>query len=621
MQFSFPIAFWLLWLLPALVGFGVWAHRRRQRAVEAFAAASLLGELMPEVSRGRQAIKLGLRILVLTLLILAAAGPRWGFQWEDIERKGVDIVLAVDLSRSMLAQDIQPSRLERARREIRDLMDMMQGDRVGLVAFAGMAYVQVPLTLDYGAFEVFLDALDTDLVPMQGTDLGAAIDAAIKAFDPEARSSKAVILITDGEDNEGQGLAAAERAKEQEIRIFTVGVGAEGGAPIPEVEGGGFKKDRHGQMILSHLDEAGLQKIALVTGGAYVRSVSGDMDLEEIYLQDIRQRMEARTLSSTRQKRWEERFQWPLGVAALLLLMENLLSDRRRRPVIAPSLMGFLAMILLWSGPTVAAAAEGAPFTGSSLKKGWTSWQEGEEARKGGKEEAGGFFQKALEGFLGAQVEKPLDPRLDYNVGAAQYRVGNYEEAAKAYEKAARDPSLAHASLYNLGNARFQQGALEEAIQAYEQALTKKPNDPDTLHNLEYTREELRKRLEEAKKTAQQQQKQQQKQDPANSPPPQEGESPQQKPDPNAPPPKEGEQEQQPRQGRPEGQEESPASPDDKTLDAEGQAKEEPDPNAPEGQESELSEEEAQRLLDSLKEDRRRPQQGNPRQRSRGKDW
>ena len=224
---------------------------------------------------------------------VALAGPKYGYRWQEIRQQGVDIIIALDCSRSMTAADIQPTRLERAKREVFDLLAMLQGDRVGLVAFAGTAFLQCPLTLDYDAFNLFLNALSPDYLPVGGTDITGALATALDSFDPKSASDKAVILITDGENTgDGEPLKAAETLKEKKIKLFCIGVGGSDGVPIPE-PAGGFKKDRSGQIVLSRLDENTLKKMAVVTGGTYVRSVAGDMDLDAIYTDEIRRTMEA----------------------------------------------------------------------------------------------------------------------------------------------------------------------------------------------------------------------------------------------------------------------------------------------------------------------------------------
>ncbi len=322
----------LLWIVPLLILFYVGSFKSRDRLLRTFCSEpTLLPRLLCGVRRKRQGIKAALLVAVVTLSILALARPRWGFQWEEVKRRGVDIVVAVDLSQSMMASDVDPNRLERAKREIQDLLTMLQGDRIGLVAFAGSSFIQCPLTLDYGAFNIFLDGLAPDLIPVPGTAVARAIETSLSAFDPKLRTSKAVILITDGEDHAGDPLAAARKAKKAGVKIFTIGIGKRAGAPIPLAgPGGGFKKDRSGDLVLTRLDEETLKKIALTTGGAYVHSVTGDMDLQSIYLKGIREGMEQTELATSRKKRWMERFQWPLLAAVFVLLVEGFLREGER---------------------------------------------------------------------------------------------------------------------------------------------------------------------------------------------------------------------------------------------------------------------------------------------------
>ncbi len=319
-----------LWVIPVMVVFYVYAFRKRDKMLALFCGKELVGELVPDFKKGRRLIKALLILLGIMLGVFALTRPQWGFHWEEIKRVGVDVMVAIDVSESMLAEDVKPNRLERAKREVIDLIEMLEGDRIGLIAFAGTSFVQCPLTLDYGACKMFLDYIDTDLIPVPGTAIAEAIRTSLKSFNKRERKSKALILITDGEDHEGEPIDAAKEAKKEGIKIFTIGVGREGGAPIPLKGGsGGFKKDRKGDMIITHLDEITLQKIALETGGSYVRSVTGDMDLDKIYQEGIKQHVEQKQLKSTRKRRWEERFQWFIFFALLFVSVEFFVSERR----------------------------------------------------------------------------------------------------------------------------------------------------------------------------------------------------------------------------------------------------------------------------------------------------
>jgi len=320
----------LLWLLPLTAVALIVHYRQRKRAMMRFADEQLLLMLTGRELKGRRFVKGMLFLGGVALMIFALAGPRWGTHFQEVTQKGVDIMILVDVSPSMLVEDIKPNRLERARREILDFLRVVQGDRVGLVAFAGAAYVQCPLTLDYGALQMFLDALQPDLIPVPGTDLGAAIDTALSAYDFKAATDKVMLLITDGEDNEKRGIEVARRAADKGVKIFVFGMGDPSGGPIPSGKGqGGFRKDEEGRMILSKLDEEGLKDIASTTGGTYVRSVAGDLDLDILYFEGIKARTEAKTLKSGKIKVYEERFTIFLLAAFLFLLLEGLIPERR----------------------------------------------------------------------------------------------------------------------------------------------------------------------------------------------------------------------------------------------------------------------------------------------------
>ena len=320
-----------LWMLP-MTGFVlVVKHRRRRQSMERFAEPALMTRLTLDDHKGRRFVKGILILCALGILLLALAGPRWGNRYQEVSRKGVDIMFLVDVSRSMMVEDIKPNRLERARREIVDFIKVVEGDRIGLTAFAGAAFLQCPLTLDYAALEMFLSVLQPGIIPAPGTDIGVAIETGLSAFDFKIETDKVMLLITDGEDNEHRGLEAARNAARQGVKIFIFGIGEPTGGPVPAgSEQGGFTKDRDGKLVLSKLDERTLQDLASATGGGYVRSVAGDLDLDMLYFEGIKQKTEAQTLKSGKIRIYEERFNIFILAALLLLLVEELLEDKCR---------------------------------------------------------------------------------------------------------------------------------------------------------------------------------------------------------------------------------------------------------------------------------------------------
>jgi len=302
------------------------ADRARRRLVA--------DELVPKLARGfhapRRRLKAALQVAGLALVVVATAGPRVGSREVTMKRRGIDLVIALDVSRSMLAQDIPPSRLLRARREVSAFLDGLQGDRVALVAFAGDAYLACPLTLDYGAARLFLDVLDEKSVSRQGTNLGAAIRTSLSAFGEGEDKYRAIVLVTDGEDQGGDGIAAAEEAARRGIRVYTIGVGSEDGEPIPlpDDQGGGFKKDRRGEIVMTALDVESLERIALATGGEFHRATTGELELGRIH--DSLAALGEKELASRSFTQYEERFQFPLALGLLLLLVDFALPDRAR---------------------------------------------------------------------------------------------------------------------------------------------------------------------------------------------------------------------------------------------------------------------------------------------------
>ena len=246
MKFGDPSLFHFFWALIPFLFFLIWGNRRKYTLLVKFCGENLFPKLVGSSFKDQLKLRTIFLVSTFVFLMLALTRPQWGYQWEDINQEGVDIIVALDVSRSMLAEDIKPNRLERAKRKISDLLDMLRGDRVGLVAFAGTSFVQCPLTLDYSAARIFLNAIDTDLIPVQGTALGDALRKSVKAFRTEDNKSKAIILITDGEDQTGQALQAAKEAREVGVKVFTIGIGKEIGAPLPN-------PDKTGGLSLIHI--------------------------------------------------------------------------------------------------------------------------------------------------------------------------------------------------------------------------------------------------------------------------------------------------------------------------------------------------------------------------------
>jgi Ca-activated chloride channel family protein len=535
----------LIWAVPLLGLACYYGARKRRKVLEAFAHARTRGALVPGGMAGRRRLKVILLLCAAVLIVTALAGPQYGFRWQEVEQRGVDLIVALDVSRSMLAEDVQPTRLDRAKREIFDLLTLLQGDRVALVAFSGTAFLQCPLTVDYQAFYLFLDVLTPDYLPVGGSDLAAAISTSIEAFDPASQGEKAIILITDGENTgTGDPLQAAEAARKQGIKLFAIGVGAAEGVPVPAKDGG-FKKDAAGQIILSRLDESLLSRLAVLSGGAYVRSVAGDMDLEAIYHNQIQAEMDEAVTQSGRKQVWADRFQWPLALAVVLLLIAHGVPPVRK-PLLAWAVLG-----LLLQAPTIGRAGP--------LQDGYAAFQQGD-------------YEAALRHYIEAQLDDPDDPSLLYNLGNAYYESGDYAAAGDHYRQALAkaDPALKAKLLYNLGNAAYREGQLQEAITHYEAALEADPEDIQAKENIEFVKKQMQMQQQQQNQqpndpNQQQQDKQQQQQA---KPDQQQGQSPpqeqnqsqaeQQPPQPDdplqqdqqPPPPEpqaqEGEQEQQP---------------------------------------------------------------------------
>lgn len=331
-RFAFGHFLYLLLIIPIMIGFIAFAFRQKRRALALFGNLDLMKKLTRSVSPKRQVWKAVLLVLAAAFLTLSLARPQLGTKLRTLRREGQDIFIALDVSLSMKAEDIKPNRLEKAKHEISSFIDRLEGDRVGLIAFSGEAFVQCPLTLDYGAAKMFLEIMDTDLIPVPGTAIGEAILKAIGSFVEEERKHKVLVLITDGEEHVGEPVEVAKAAAKEGLVIYCVGIGSTKGVPIPiqDARGNpaGFKKDRNGEVVMTKIDELTLEKIALETGGKYYRASPGEVELERIY-DDISE-MEKKTLASQQFAQYEDRFQILLGFALFLLILEVLLPERRR---------------------------------------------------------------------------------------------------------------------------------------------------------------------------------------------------------------------------------------------------------------------------------------------------
>lgn len=331
-RFANPEYFYLYWLLPVMILFFVIVFKHKKKLLNRLGDEELIARLTSNVSRQKQFWKVFLIIFIYIVLVFALANPQIGTRLEEVKRKGIDIFIAVDVSKSMLAEDIAPNRLVKAKHEIESFINQLQGDRVGLIVFSGLAFVQCPLTLDYSAANLFLNDIDVGIIPQPGTAISQAIKTAMNSFSSRELKHKVLILITDGEDHEGDPVETAKEARKEGVVIYTIGIGSPQGAPIPEFNKYGnrigYKKDKNGQIITTKLDVLTLEKVAFETGGKFYISSSGETELGKI-LEEIAS-MEKKELASRRFTQFEDRFQYFLFAALVLLIIETLLSERRK---------------------------------------------------------------------------------------------------------------------------------------------------------------------------------------------------------------------------------------------------------------------------------------------------
>lgn len=326
-QFEEPAYLYLLLLLPVLALLYWYSNYRRRRAIRKFGDPELMAMLMPDVSKYRPDVKFGIIWLVVALFSLLLARPQFGSKLETVKRQGVEVMIALDISNSMLAQDVQPSRLAKAKRLVAQLVDKMENDKVGMIVFAGDAFTQLPITSDYISAKMFLESIDPSLISKQGTAIGAAINLATRSFTPQEGVGRAVIVITDGENHEGGAVEAATEAVKKGIQVNVLGVGLPDGAPIPMEGTNDYRKDREGNVIVTRLNEAMCQEIAKAGNGLYVR-VDNTNNAQKAIGQEINKMAKA-DVETQVYTEFNEQFQAVAWFILILLLVEMLILERK----------------------------------------------------------------------------------------------------------------------------------------------------------------------------------------------------------------------------------------------------------------------------------------------------
>ena len=514
MTFGAPEWLWGLLLIPLLIALFVRSEHRGLKRLQQFVSARLLPQLAGTVNRPRRIIRFGLLLLGLALAIVSLAQPRWGYTFEDVKRKGLDLLVAVDTSRSMLSNDVQPNRLERVKLAIQDLIDELQGDRVGLIAFAGRAFLQAPLTIDYDAVIEAVNDLDTKTIPEGGTNISSAITLATQSFGKSAMGNRALIIFTDGEELSGDAVKTAKAAAaDAGVRIFTVGVGTPQGSLIPVTGDNGetsFVKDINGQVVKSKLDDKRLREVAEATGGFYLHLENGPRSMQQVQSEGLA-KMQAAEMDVRLSRRPIERYEWPLGVALIALALSILIPERKRvrerAHVPAPARNAGRSVA---GGPVKAAGAAVAVLmllcsSVFATAPGINAYQQGKF------EDAYKEFQDTLKSHPQSRAED----ELQFDSGTAAYKLKDYNKALESFSQALLTPDtgLQTKGHYNLGNTLYQRGEMQKsddkklsdwtnALDHYEQTLKLDPQNKEAKDNYEY----VKKKIDELKNKKEQQQ-------------------------------------------------------------------------------------------------------------------
>ncbi|MEZ4644304.1 MAG: VWA domain-containing protein [Chloroflexota bacterium] len=491
MTFAEPQFLFALVLLPLAGLFLWWMQRRRRAALALLGDAALVQRLSAGVNWNGRLQRTILWFLALALVIVALARPQWGSQVQVVEQEGVQIMVVLDVSSSMLAQDVQPNRLTRAKQTISELMDRLNGDEIGLVLFSGASFIQFPLTSDYSTARSFLDAAQPGIISRPGTVLGEAIRTALGGFDPQRASQKVILILTDGESHDDDPLAAAQEAADAGAVLYAIGFGSPDGEPIPEYDANGqfsgYKKDQSGEVVLSRLDEATLQQI-VGSSGQYFRATAAGAELDALLA--ALDNLQKAQLDSRLQTLPIERFQIFLSLAILALLGAELIPERKNMRRLSPlrrfSLSNLRGLRNLWFVVILFFLTSCAANTAQLVEKGNEAFAAQE-------------YDQALQDYVDAQQTAPELAEPVYNAANTRYRQDGLDEAQQLMQNALAqaDGELAQFSHYNLGNFYFDQQDYAAAVEAYKEALRLNPNDQEAKYNLELALQQLQQQQQE----------------------------------------------------------------------------------------------------------------------------
>jgi Ca-activated chloride channel family protein len=534
--FASPAWLWALLALPLAASLEVWLARRDRDRLSLLVSRPLWSRVVRRPAERWRPIRLALVLVGAAGVMVALARPQWGIVREKVEREGVDVVVVLDTSGSMATPDVAPNRFFLARQALLQLIGRLEGDRFALVAFEGEAYPLVPLTLDADAIGLFLETVEPGIVPAPGTSLGVGLAKGLDAFVDKERRNKVMVLVSDGEDLEGEVEEAVGKAKEAGVVVHAVGVGTEGGQPVPEIDADGrvtgYKRDESGGAVVSRLQMQTLEEVARGTGGRAFRITPADSSLSG--LAAAIEGMERKALASEFSYRRKERFQVPLALGLGALALGLLLPPpplRRKRPIVAGEPARRAAVLLLASllaaparaqAPAPAAVAS-PPAESSEARRSGTVLDEmllrPRRATEEGRAEYGrGSHPQALSAFERAAKARPDDPAVRFNVADGLYKNGKYDEAAALFRALGEDGAspLAGPARFNLGNSLYQKQDYRGAVKAYRDALRAAPGDEGTRRNLELALRALKEQEEQQKKQQQQKDQQDRKQDQKN---------------------------------------------------------------------------------------------------------